>query len=482
MDVSTISGTSPSFDRVTFGHRVRHFRRRKGLTLDQLGALVGRPAPYLSLVENGKKEPRVGQIAALAAALEVSLPELLSPEAPSRRAELEIELERRQEQFADLDLPYLRPTARWSDEDLSHVVALYRQLTKGPGSVTAVEVRRINGQLTAELRERDGYLAEVEEEAGRALARIGYPGSGAISSRHLLDLASLAGFEIKPVEDMPSSLRSVTDLESRVIYIAQRNELRTRQARKAILQTLGRFFLGQDEPADYREFLSQRRLTAYFASAVLVPEPAAAAFLSDASQRRDLSVEDLRELFYVSYEMAAHRLINLSTHHLGIRTHLVVSDEEGIALKAFENDSVPFPRDEDGGVEAQRLCRHWGARVAFTSDDKFAFHYQYTDTPAGTFFCTTYIDPDASRAVTFGVSFDDAPRLRGRETTNHTVSNCPEGICCRRPPRDLAGRWEGRVFASPRAQARIIGLLASDPYPKLDLAEIYELVDRHQSR
>ncbi|MDP3983828.1 MAG: XRE family transcriptional regulator [Acidimicrobiia bacterium] len=482
----TMSTHPANFDSVTFGHRVRHFRHRKGLTLDQLGALVGRPAPFLSLVENGKKEPRISQIADLAVALDVSVGDLLSPEAPNRRAQLEIDLERYQARFGDLDLPYLKSSSRLSDEALTHLVSLYRLLVEGtgPGPVTAGEVRRINGEMTAELRSHDGYLPEVEAAAASVVARIGYSGAGALSSRNILDLAALAGFEIKPIEDIPSSLRSVTDLANRVIYIAQRNELRTRQARKAILQTLGRFFLGHGDPTNYGEFLRHRRLTAYFASAVLVPGQAALTRLTDAHRQHDLSVEDLRELFYVSYQTAAHRMINLSTHHLAIKTHMVVSDEEGIALKAYENDGAPFPRDEDGGVEAQRLCREWSARVAFDSADKFSMHYQYTDTPAGTFFCSTYVDPDPNTptAITFGVGFDDARLLRGRETTNHRISRCPDGTCCRRPAGDIATRWEGKIVASPRAQARIIGMLAPDPYPKLDLAQIYELVERHQPR
>ena len=36
-------------------------------------------------------------------------------------------------------------------------------------------------------------------------------------------------------------------------------------------------------------------------------------------------------------------MANLATRHLDFRSHLVVSDEEGIALKAYENDGVPFP-------------------------------------------------------------------------------------------------------------------------------------------
>jgi transcriptional regulator with XRE-family HTH domain len=474
-----------NFDANTFGHRLRHYRRRRGLTLDELGALIGRPAPYLSMVENGKKEPRLSQISSLAEALDVTLEDLLAPEAPNRRAELEIELERAQSSLPDLGLPYLRPSARLSDEVLTHLVGLYRRLNEGtrPNPVTAGEVRRVNGEMTRELRAVDGYLEEVEKAASIALGKSGYPGSGPVSSRNLIDLSGVLGFEIKSVEDVPTSLRSITDLKNKVIYIAQRNELRTRQARKAILQTLAGFVLGHSEPSTYDEFLRQRRETAYFASAVLVPEGAAIPFLSDAKRQRDLSVEDLREVFYVSYETAAHRVANLATFRLEFRSHLVVSDEEGIALKAYENDGVPFPRDEDGGVEALRLCREWAARAVFGSSDRFSLHYQYTDTPAGSFFCSTYLEPEpGSHAVTFGVAFDDARFFRGRDTENRRVSGCPDQPCCRTPIGPVAGQWSGRVRASARAHARIVGLLSPDPYPSIDLAEIYEIVERYQPK
>jgi transcriptional regulator with XRE-family HTH domain len=471
-----------NFDVATFGHRLRHYRRARHLTLDQLGALVGRPAPYLSLVENGKKEPRLSQIAVMAEALGVTIDELLAPDPPTRRDELEIDLERFQVMMPDLGLPYLRPSVRLSDEALAHIVGLYQRLLAAkPAPITAGEVRRINGEMTRELREADGYFALIEQAAVEMVRRSGYPGSGPMSSRNLLDLATTLGFEIRAIEDVPASLRSITDLRNKIIYIAQRNELRTRQARKAILQTMGRFVLGHEEPASYDEFLRHRRETAYFASAVLVPETAAVPFLGEAKRQRDLSVEDLREVFYVSYDTAAHRVANLATRHLGFRSHMVVSDEEGIALKAYENDGVPFPRDDDGGVEAQRLCREWAARAVFGSADRFSLHYQYTDTPAGTFFCSTYLEPDAgSNAVTFGVGFDDARFFRGRDTDNHRMSACPDQTCCRIPNGDMTARWNHQVVASPRSQARIVGLLSPDPYPSPDLTEIYEIVDKHQ--
>ena len=49
-----------------------------------------------------------------------------------------------------------------------------------------------------------------------------------------------------------------------------------------------------------------------------MPEVAVVPILREAKEERDLSIEDLRDAFYVSYEMAAHRFTNLATQHLGL--------------------------------------------------------------------------------------------------------------------------------------------------------------------
>jgi transcriptional regulator with XRE-family HTH domain/predicted transcriptional regulator len=469
-----------TFDTATLGQRIRHFRRRVGLTLSQLGDQVGKPAPYLSLVENGKREPKLSFVSDVARALGVGVEDLIDPQPPSRRAQLELEFERLQQAHSGLGLPQLRTSPRLSDEVLAHLIGLYENLDRTrPIPVTASEVRRANGILTRELEAANGYFPHIEAAAAEAVAKSGYTGSGPLSSRHLLDLAFAYGFEVRAIDEMPTAVRSLVDLGNRVIYIPQRNELRTRQARKAILQTLAGFVLGHKTASDYESLLRNRRESAYFASAVLIPQSAAVPFLKAAVKSHDLSVEDLREVFYSSYDMAAHRLANLATAALDLQSHLVVSDREGIALKAYSNDGVPFPRDEEGGVEAQRLCREWSARSAADSADRFSLHYQYTDTPAGTYFCFTYLEPEGNgNAVTFGVNFKSSQVMRGRETDNRRISACPSGPCCRVPDPDLARRWEGKVVASPRSQSAIVGLLAPDIYPSLDFTEIYELLDR----
>jgi hypothetical protein len=39
--------------------------------------------------------------------------------------------------------------------------------------------------------------------------------------------------------------------------------------------------------------------------------------------------------------------------------------------------------------------------------------------------------------------------------------------------------WADHVHVSARSQSRILGLMAPDPYPDLDLPEVYSVVDAH---
>lgn len=455
------------------------------MTLDELGAIVKRPAPYLSLLENGKKQPRLNLVVELAAALGVDMSELLDPDPPNRRDALEIALLRSQDTalFDSLHLPPVKPSAKLDNETLTHLVGLHEALRERSGLDTAgsEEVRRANGDVATWLAGRSGYLEEVEAEARLALASSGYSGEGPFSSRNLLDLTAKAGFEIHPVEDMPSFARSIIDLDHHRVYIAQRDSLRTRQARKAVLQTLAGFLLGHETDPDLDTFLRQRVETAYFAAAVLVPEEPVLARLRSAMENHDIDVEDVKELFYVSYEMAAWRTVNLATHHLEIDTHLVVSDEMGVVVKAYANDGAPIPRDAHGGMETQRLCRRWGARMTFESAERYGTHHQYTDTPEGTFFCTTHVEAtrEPATAVTVGVPFSEARWFRGRDTENRETSTCPDPACCRTAPAELAMKWSDKVIVSARSQGRILGLLAPDPYPELDMPEVLDLVEAH---
>ena len=83
-----------SLELSTLGHRIRHQRVSNGFTLDELGERVGVAGSQLSLIENGKREPKLSLLQAIAEATGVEVADLLSNEPPNKRAALEIELEK----------------------------------------------------------------------------------------------------------------------------------------------------------------------------------------------------------------------------------------------------------------------------------------------------------------------------------------------------------------------------------------------------
>lgn len=465
-----------SFEPAVFGHRLRHHRKERGLTLEELGSRIGRPAPYLSLLENGKREPKLSQIESLAAALDVSTADLLAPEAPNRRAELELALERIKDdpRYRALGLAELKATAKVPDEALEHVVTLFDLSTDEANRDSIDTVRYAAAEVSRWMTEQDGYLATIEQAASRVLAASGHDGQGALTSRHLNAIVTHVGYQVNTVDDIPLNIRSIVDEDSGIIYVGQRNSLRTRQARKAILQTLAAKVLGHGPAVTAFDRQRQRLEEAYFAAAVLVPERPAAMALAGAKRERDLSVEDIKERFYVSYEMAAQRFTNLATRHLEIATHFIHSDRDGLIWKAHQNDGFPLPVS-GGAAEGQRLCRHFGARTVYASSDRFDIHYQFTDTPAGSFWSATHLTPDAAaRALTTGVRYSDARWFRGRRTSHQEASRCPDDYCC----RTRVGE-DRRLRAGHRQQAHLVTVLSGDVPEAVDRAELVEFVEKH---
>jgi XRE family transcriptional regulator, fatty acid utilization regulator len=475
--------TEHGLDLATFGQRLRHLRRVRGLTLAELGERVGRAPSALSLLENGRREPKLSMIRALAGALSVPHEELLRRQPPSRRAQLEIALEdaQRDPVYAALGLPHLKVGARVPNDVLEHLLRLYTELRRQQTKPTATpeEARAANAELRHKMRERGNYFASIEGEAAQTLDAVGHH-SGALSQGTILAIVGHHGFTVRYVQDLPRSVRSVTDLRNRRIYIKQES-IGMHTPRTILLQTVGHFVLGHGQPRDFADFLRQRVEANYYAAAVLVPERPAVRFLEEAKNSRVLSVEDLRDVFSVSYEMAAHRFTNLATHHLDLPCHFVKNDEGGIIYKAYENDGLIFPADSTGAIEGQRMCRKWSGRQVFASADRFSPHYQYSDTPAGTYWCVAHIDPGRERgfAITLGVPYEHSRWFRGRDITRRTASTCPSPDCCQRPPAELAERWEGVAWPSARAHSHILSALPTGTFPGVDEADVYEFLDRH---
>ncbi|MQA03574.1 MAG: helix-turn-helix domain-containing protein [Streptosporangiales bacterium] len=477
--------TDPStVDVLTLGQRLRHARQRRGWTLAELSRATGRTSSQLSQVENGKREPRLSMLQQLADALEVPMSDLLGTNPPSRRAALEISVERAQRGplYSALGLPKVKISKRTPTEVLEALAGLQAELDRriNEQAATPEEARRANTELRDQMRARNNYYEQIEQAAAGILDTVGYSG-GPLSHHVISDIAGHLGFTLHHVRDLPHSTRSVIDLKNHRIYLPQTHTAGGHDPRGVVLQALGSVVLKHSDPDSFADFLRQRVETNYLAAALLVPERQAVDFLRRAKQDRNLAVQDLRDVFAVSYETAAHRFTNLATHHLGIPVHFMRVHENGTLYKAYENDGVDFPTDPTGAVEGQLACRKWASRVAFGVQDKFAPYYQYTDNPRGTYWCSARTEPAAEGefSITVGVPYVHSKWFRGRDTTHRTKSWCPEESCCRAAPRQLADQWAGFAWPSARAHSHLLAALPPGTFPGVDDTEVYAFLDRH---
>ncbi|WP_131105198.1 XRE family transcriptional regulator [Ornithinimicrobium sufpigmenti] len=464
-------------DPVAVGRRIRHHRRRRGLTLADVATEVGLSPSALSLIENGRREPRVSTLGALAAALGVDTAALLSGGPPTRRDALEVRWERaqRSEGFATLGIPPVRTGAGLPDDALEALVGLYETVVglQQQRAATPEFARLANAELRALMREADNYFPEIEARAAELVRAVEH-GHGPITREAVNRMARHVGFELQVVPDVPASTRTVTDLEHRRIYLPARG---AHDTRAAALQALAHVVLEHEPPRDYAEFLAQRVEINYFAAAVLVPELTAVPFLQRAKAERDIALEDLRDAYGVSYETAAHRFCNLATRHLDLRVHFMRISADGVIYKAYENDGVRFPMDASGAIEGARVCRAWTARVVFEQPVGSAYA-QYTDTGRGTFWCTAVAEhtPAGVFSVSLGVPFEQVRWMRGRETTQRRVSRCPDPRCCTQPPAELARQWAGKVWPSARAHSHLLAVMPPGVFPGVDDTEVLRFV------
>lgn len=473
-------------DALTLGRRIRQRRTAQGMTLEQLAAAIDRAPSQVSTIENGKREPRLSMLRTIAVALDTSVDELLRADAPNPRAALEIAVERAQRSpvFGALGLSTFRVGKGHSDQMLQTILTLHNEIDRlhRERAATPEEARRANAELRATMRARDNYFAELETAASTLLSAVGHTG-GPVSQQLVADMASHLGYSLHYVGDLPHSTRSVTDKRNGRVYLPTQQSA-SRDSRSPILQALASHVLGHEEPRNYAEFLRQRIETNYLTAAILLPEQATVRFLNEAKTMRRISMEELRDAFSVSYETAAHRFTNLATARLDIPVHFMKVHESGTIIKAYENDAVRFPSDALGAVEGTIVCRNWTARTVFDVEDRFSPWYQYTDTPSGTFWCTSRIEKakEGEYSVSVGVPFAHVKWFRGRETTHRAVSRCPDESCCRRAPAELAERWAEQSWPAARTPTSLLAALPTGTFPGVDQTEVFQFLEAHAPR
>src|SRR5690606_17152162 len=196
---------------------------------------------------------------------------------------------------------------------------------------------------------------------------------------------------------------------------------------------------------------------------------------------QELSVEDLRDAFAVNYETAAHRFTNLSTQHLGIPVHFLKVHAPGTISKAYENDNAASPTDALGPLDGPAVPRKRSAPQALDVDDRFSPYHQYTDKPAGTYWCTSSIHATDKGAfsVSVGTPFANVKWFRGRDTKHRQVSSCPDPACCRKPPGELASKWAEHALPSASLNSSLLAAVPSGTLTGIDQSEVYAFLESH---
>lgn len=471
-------------DALVLGRRVRERRAQLGMKLEQLAVAVDRAPSQISAIENGKREPSLPMLRALAQALACTIDELLLDEAPNERAALEISVERAQRSavFSSLRIQPIRVSKTTSDDTLRAILGLHQEIERlhRERAATPEEARRANTELRAEMRVRGNYYPELEQAAQGLLESVGYQG-GPVSHQAISNIAEKLGFTLHYVPDLPHSTRSVIDRRNHRIYLGA--SLHSRDARAPILRAIASLVCEHEEPRSYGEFLRQRVEANYLAGAVLLPERTTASYLAAAKEQRQLSMEDLRDAFGVSYEMASHRFTNLATTHLDLEVHFMKVHESGTLIKAYENDGVRFPSDALGNLEGSMVCRNWTARTVFSQPDRFNPWYQYTDmTEGNTYWCTSRVEKakEGHYSLSVGVPFDSVRWFRGRDTPNRTQSFCPDERCCRRASDTITNKWEAAAWPEAATPTSLLAALPTGTFPGVDSHEVFEFLERHE--
>ena len=125
------------------------------------------------------------------------------------------------------------------------------------------------------------------------------------------------------------------------------------------------------------------------------------------------------------------------------------------------------------------MCRQWSGRQVFAAANRYSPYYQYSDTPSGSYFCVSQVDPGGREgsAITFGVPFGiPAGSAAGsRDQDRSSARTASAASAPRRAGRALGGKG---VAVGPRPHPHPVGAAAGS-FPGVDDVDIYEFLDRH---
>ena len=173
-------------DLIAFGQRLRHLRKQRGLTLSDLGERVSRAPSQLSLLENGKREPKlslleVARRRARRAGRGTAAPPAAQPPRPAGDrpggGAARPALRRARPAPAEGLRPRAQRRARTHPRPVRRAARAARPGRPPPPRRPG----RPTPSCGAGMRERGNYFAEIEQAAAEALAAVGYRARRAVA-------------------------------------------------------------------------------------------------------------------------------------------------------------------------------------------------------------------------------------------------------------------------------------------------------------
>ena len=332
-------------------------RRARASRSTSSASSSGVAGSQLSLIENGKREPKLSLLQAIATATGVDVTDLLSSEPPNRRAALEIELERAQASsvFRQLGIPAVRVTKGMPGRDdrvdprpAPRAAAPRARGDRDPRRGAAGEHRAAAADARRrQLPRRDRAARREAAQGGRARVRRAH----APHREHHGRAARLRA----DLRERPAALRAFGHRPGERPHLPATG-VHPRRPRPAVDGAAG-----DGPPAARAISVRPTTPTSCSSGSRSTTSPRAASCprrpRSPSSVRRssdrNLAVEDFRDAFGVTHEAAAMRMTNLLTQHLGIRLHFLRADGSGAISRVYENDDLPLPHDVTGAVEGQ---------------------------------------------------------------------------------------------------------------------------------
>ncbi|MCB9081933.1 MAG: helix-turn-helix domain-containing protein [Lewinellaceae bacterium] len=465
---------SPHF-RVLFGLKVKQLRQKRQLSFADLSEKTGLSISYLNEIEKGKKFPKEDKVAVMAAALGISVEEILTFDQDENLAPVQELLRSNFLNELPLDLFGI---------DLNKVVEIIANAPARVGAFisTLLEISRnyalreenfYFGALRSYLELHSNYFADLEQ-AALAFSREHAIPAGRPLPENLLRrlLADDLGYKISE-----NGLDAYPDLKHlRAVFVPKRNELLLNSSLTASQRSfqygkeLGFHFLGLKDRA-YTSSLMRGRVfeevlnhskAIYFSVALHMPEQAFVADMQQFFARAEWDSKawlGLMHRYEATPEMFYHRLTNILPQHFGMRKLFFIRFVHDPRQQVFEVDRelhLNYRHQPHGNGLFEHYCRRWVSvsllqeladRQAKGEQPDFLVQAQLSQYQKGseTYLCLTiarpdYPSPHRNVSVTLGLLLDDelsrkikfladpAIPLREVHTTCErcTISDCQE--------------------------------------------------------